>query len=50
VEDPRIAVAVLVENGGSGGATAAPIARRVIDAYLGGTPLPDLEPVPVDGD
>ncbi|QIK36931.1 penicillin-binding protein 2 [Caldichromatium japonicum] len=43
VEDPRIAVAVLVENGGSGGATAAPIARRVIDAYLGGTPLNDPE-------
>ncbi len=39
VEDPRIAVAVLVENGGSGGATAAPIARRLIDAYLGGSPL-----------
>lgn len=41
VEDPRIAVAVIVENGGSGGATAAPIARRVIDAYLGGAPLSD---------
>ncbi|MBN2886118.1 MAG: penicillin-binding protein 2 [Chromatiaceae bacterium] len=38
-EDPRIAVAVLVENGGGGGATAAPVARQVIDAYLGGTPL-----------
>lgn len=50
VEDPRIAVAVLVENGGSGGATAAPIARRVIDAYLGGTPLPVVEEGPTDGD
>ncbi|TCT22195.1 penicillin-binding protein 2 [Thiobaca trueperi] len=39
VEDPRIAVAVLVENGGHGGSDAAPVARRVIDAYLGGTPL-----------
>ena len=39
VEAPRIAVAVLVENGGHGGSTAAPIARQVIDAYLGGTPL-----------
>jgi len=38
-EDPRIAVAVLVENGGGGGSTAAPVARQVIDAYLGGTPL-----------
>lgn len=39
VEEPRIAIAVMVENGGSGGATAAPIARRVIDAHLGGMPL-----------
>ena len=35
VEDPRIAVAVIVENGGSGSGTAAPIARKVLDAYLG---------------
>ena len=34
VEDPRIAVAVLVENGRSGSGTAAPIARAVMDAYL----------------
>ena len=34
VEDPRIAVAVVVENGGSGGAVAAPIARTIMDAYL----------------
>ncbi len=34
VEDPRIAVAVLVEHGGSGGRVAAPVARRVLDAYL----------------
>jgi penicillin-binding protein 2 len=34
VDDPKIAVAVLVENGGFGGSTAAPIAQKVIDAYL----------------
>jgi penicillin-binding protein 2 len=34
VEAPRIAVAVLVENGGWGASAAAPIARKVIDAYL----------------
>lgn len=34
VEEPRIAVAVLVENGGHGGAVAAPIARRVMDRHL----------------
>lgn len=39
VEDPRIAVAVIVENGGHGGSVAAPVARQVIDAYLGGTQL-----------
>jgi penicillin-binding protein 2 len=34
VADPQIAVAVIVENGGSGGAVAAPIARKVMDQYL----------------
>ena len=34
IDDPKIAVAVLVENGGFGAAAAAPIARKVIDAYL----------------
>jgi penicillin-binding protein 2 len=32
---PRIAVAVVVENGGSGSETAAPVARRIIDGWLG---------------
>lgn len=31
---PRIAIAVLVEHGGGGGAVAAPVARQVMDAYL----------------
>ena len=35
-EDPKIAVAVMVENGGHGGSTAAPIARAVFDYYLTG--------------
>jgi penicillin-binding protein 2 len=33
-DDPKIAIAVLVENGGFGGAAAAPIAQKVLDAYL----------------
>jgi len=33
-DKPAIALAVLVENGGHGGVTAAPIARKVFDYYL----------------
>jgi len=33
-DDPQIAVAVIVENGSHGGSVAAPIARKVMDAYL----------------
>ncbi|MBK9219789.1 MAG: penicillin-binding protein 2 [Uliginosibacterium sp.] len=35
-DKPRIALAVLVENGGFGAAAAAPIARQVLDYYLMG--------------
>lgn len=34
VDNPKIAVAVIVENGGHGGSVAAPIVRKVMDAYL----------------
>ena len=34
VDRPRIALAVLVENGGFGAQSAAPIARQVLDYYL----------------
>jgi len=33
-DNPRIAVAVIVENGGHGSSVAAPIARQIMDAYL----------------
>ena len=36
VDDPRIAVAVIVENAGFGAAAAAPITRRVFDYWLAG--------------
>jgi penicillin-binding protein 2 len=34
VESPEIAIALIVENGGSGGAVAAPIARKLLDEYM----------------
>lgn len=34
VENPTIALAVLVENGGGGSSVAAPVARAVIDAHM----------------
>ncbi|MEH6358544.1 MAG: penicillin-binding protein 2 [Pseudomonadales bacterium] len=33
-DEPRIAIAVIVENGGGGSKSAAPVARKVMDAYL----------------
>jgi len=42
VEDPKVAVAVIVENGGHGGSAAAPIARKVMDQIiLGKMAAPD---------
>lgn len=44
-EHPQIVLTVLVENGGSGGATAAPIARKILDYFfLGIMPEPIEEP------
>lgn len=33
-EDPKIVVAVMVENGESGSGVAAPVVRQVMDAWL----------------
>ena len=41
-QDPQIALAVIVENGGHGGSAAGPIARKVMDYYLLGK-LPVIE-------
>lgn len=38
LDAPRIAVAVVIENGESGSKAAAPIARAMIEAYLQGQP------------
>jgi penicillin-binding protein 2 len=34
VKAPKIALAIIIENGGSGSSTAAPIARKLLDHYL----------------
>jgi len=34
LDNPKLAVAVIVENGGQGGSAAAPVARRIFDTYL----------------
>jgi penicillin-binding protein 2 len=46
---PRIALALLVENGGWGAMAAAPIARAVFDYYLLGKVPSPAAPVPRDG-
>jgi penicillin-binding protein 2 len=45
VENPRIAITVLVENGGAGSLVAAPIAGKVLGAFFeldSAQPIPDL--------
>ncbi|MBN2059297.1 MAG: penicillin-binding protein 2 [Deltaproteobacteria bacterium] len=34
VEDPKLALAILIEHGGHGGSAAAPIAKELIEKYL----------------
>jgi len=43
VDNPRIAVAVIVENGGHGSSAAAPIARKLMDYYLLPEKMPPLK-------
>lgn len=40
VDDPKIAIAVIVENGGYGGVTALPVAHEVYKVYFGQTAAP----------
>ena len=47
-ENPTIAVAIAVEGGGYGASTAAPIARKVFDAWLLGKLPAGLEPLDVE--
>ena len=45
-DTPKIAIAVLVENGGHGGTAAGPIARAVMDYYLLGKLPKAMTPAP----
>lgn len=38
LENPRVVLAVLVDNGGSGGAAAAPVARAIFERFFGVSP------------
>jgi penicillin-binding protein 2 len=49
-DDPKLALAILVENGQHGGSTAGPIARTVFDYYLlGKKPATKPAPPPATG-
>ena len=43
MDNPKIALAVLVENAGFGARAAAPIARQALDYYLLGKRVPAVE-------
>jgi penicillin-binding protein 2 len=47
-DHPRIAIAIVVENGGFGAAAAAPIVRKALDYYLLGK-RPDSKDMPPAG-
>ena len=49
LDNPKIAVAVIVENGGFGATAAAPIARAVLDYYLLGKVPRPAKKLPVPG-
>ncbi|WP_426662821.1 penicillin-binding protein 2 [Rhodanobacter aciditrophus] len=49
-EDPRIAVAVVLEQGAWGASSAGPIARKILDAWLATQPdAPPDTPLPPEG-
>lgn len=44
-DDPKIAVAIIVENGGGGSSVAAPVARALFDAWLVDFPAAEAGPM-----
>jgi penicillin-binding protein 2 len=49
-DNPTIAVAVAIEHGGFGASTAAPIARKIMDAWILGKQPEPPPPQPSEGD
>lgn len=50
VDNPQVAVAVIVENGGHGSSAAAPIARKVMDQVVLGRSIAVAAPKPTEDD
>ncbi|MGE5640855.1 MAG: penicillin-binding protein 2 [Clostridia bacterium] len=50
LDKPKIALAIIVENGGFGARAAAPLARTALDYYMLGKLPPGMAPAPVDDD
>ena len=48
-EDPTIAVAVVIEHGGHGGSAAAPVAKKVMEAYFRDHPVKPKESEKAEG-
>lgn len=48
LDKPRIAIAIIVENGGFGSAAAAPIVRKALDYYLLGKKPTDKDKTPAE--
>jgi len=43
-DDPQIAFAVIIEHGGHGGQTAAPVVRQVLEVFFSDEPVPQPAP------
>jgi cell division protein FtsI/penicillin-binding protein 2 len=43
IDNPRYVVAILIDEGGSGGQVAAPVARHILQYLMGNEPTPIVE-------
>jgi len=47
-DDPEIVIAVMIEHGGEGPTVAAPLFRRLLEAYFGLEPIETPTPAPAE--